>query len=386
MDTNRSGVPIREISNRISLVFMLTFAAALLLLGRAETYVFDRARQVVTDLAAPLLEVAARPVSAVRRLIERTDEYAYVFDENERLRAENARLLAWKEAALKLESKASRYEALLNVQVDPDIGYVSGRVVSDSGGPFVDTVIVNLGRAHGVKSGDAVVDTEGLVGRIVSTGEKASRILLLTDLNSRVPVVIEPAHYKAVLAGDNTDWPRLEYLAVTSSVSPGDRVVTSGDGGLIPPGVPVGLVIQTSDGFLRVQSFADRNRLDFVRVLKYEFPNKVDRQSPPSVLLGPPVPPKPIETAKPIAQIPGAPKPATPPASQVAPSAKPSRTPAEAATAAEVRKPAKPSAPPAVVSPVAPGGMQPIPDDVEDGTPPPSEIGPDGSETPGAER
>lgn len=287
MDPNRSALPFREFSHRISLVFMLTLAAALLLLGRAETYVFDRARQVVTDLAAPLLEVASRPVAATRRVIERTDEYAYVFDENERLRAENARLLAWKEEALKLQGKVARYEALLNVQVDPSIEYASGRVVSDSGGPFVETVLVNVGTDQGAKSGQAVIDTDGLVGRLVSTGPKASRVLLLTDLNSRVPVVIEPAHYKAVLAGDNTDWPKLEYLAAQSAISPGDRVVTSGDGGLIPPGLPVGLVIQTSSGDLRVQTFSDRGRLDFVRVLQYEFPSRVKRQDPPEVLKGP---------------------------------------------------------------------------------------------------
>lgn len=286
MEPNRTALPFREFSHRVSLIFMLTLAAALLLLGRAETYVFDRARQVVTDLAAPLLEVASRPVAATRRLIERTDEYAYVFDENERLRAENARLLAWKEEALKLQAKIARYEALLNVQVDPSIEYVSGRVVSDSGGPFIDTVLVNVGREQGARSGLAVIDSDGLVGRIVATGPQASRVLLLTDLNSRIPVVVEPAQYKAILAGDNTEWPTLEYLATQSAVSAGDRVVTSGDGGLIPAGIPVGLVIQTSDGDLRVQTFSDRGRLNFVRVLQYEFPSQVRRQDPPELLQG----------------------------------------------------------------------------------------------------
>ncbi|MCE9650798.1 MAG: rod shape-determining protein MreC [Parvibaculum sp.] len=391
MDPNRSAIPIREISHRISLVFMLTLAAALLLLGRAETYVFDRARQVVTDMAAPLLEIASRPVSAARRVVERTDEYAYVFDENERLRAENARLLAWKEAALKLEAKVARYEALLNVQVDPQIKYVSGRVVSDNGGPFVDTVIVNIGKSQGVKSGDAVIDTDGVVGRIVATGDKAARVLLLTDLNSRIPVVIEPAHYKAVLAGDNTDWPKLEYLTVTSSVSPGDRVVTSGDGGLIPPGLPIGLVIQTSDGFMRVQTFADRDRLDFVRVLQYEFPTEVARQDPPAVLKGPAVTSKPVEAAPEVVAKPGAPKPATPPYT-------PGATPKPAAAAqapkpavATKPKPVKPAPPVTAPSATAPSGivMQPIPDPndeiEEDSAPPPSDINPGGVDTPGTE-
>jgi rod shape-determining protein MreC len=361
MDPNRSAMPIREISNRISLVFMLTLAAALLLLGRAETYVFDRARQVVTDMAAPLLEIASRPVSAARRVIERTDEYAYVFDENERLRAENARLQAWKENALKLEAKVSRYEALLNVQVDPGINYVSGRVVSDNGGPFVDTVIVNVGRMQGAKSGDAVIDTDGVIGRIVSTGEEASRVLLLTDLNSRLPVVIEPGHYKAVLAGDNTNWPRLDYLLATSSVSPGDRVVTSGDGGLIPPGLPIGLVIQTSDGHLRVQSFANRERLDYVRVLKYQFPSDVARQDPPDVLKGPAVTSTPAPTEAPP----------VPPANL-----KPA-----------VKKPAAS----AVAKPKPAASMAPIPDsgadaDEVDAPPPPSDdVTPGGVDTPRTE-
>lgn len=366
---------------------MLTLAAALLLLGRAETYVFDEARQVVTDMTAPLLEIASRPVSAARRVVERTDEYAYVFDENERLRAENARLLAWKDAALRLESKLARYEALLNVQIDPAIKYVSGRVVSDNGGPFVDTVIVNVGREAGAKSGDGVVDTDGLVGRIVATGKKASRILLLTDLNSRIPVVIEPAHYKAVLAGDNTDWPKLEYLASTSSVSPGDRVVTSGDGGLIPPGIPVGVVIQTSDGFLRVQTFSDRDRLDFVRILKYEFPSQIDRQDPPAVLLGPPVESKPVERVKPAATIPGAPKPATPPLTEGA------SAPAKPAKPAPVaKKPEKKPAPPPQVlppeaTPAAPSAstMQPVPDAEEDVPPPEEDVVPGSQDTPGTE-
>lgn len=349
MDPNRLSMPLREMSNRLSLVFMLTLAIALLLLGRAETYVFDRARQVATDMAAPLLELASRPVAATRRLIERTDEYAYVFDENERLREENARLMEWRDVALKLEAKLARYEALLNVQVDPEIKYLSGRVISDNGGPFVETVIVNVGAEKGVKSGQAVIDTEGLVGRVVATGPKASRVLLLTDLNSRIPVTIEPAAYKAILAGDNTDWPRLDYVSNAGSVSPGDRVVTSGDGGLIPPGLPIGLVIQTDDGLLRVQTFAERNRLDFVRLLQYDFPNQIKRQDPPSVLLGPPVkaPPAPPPAQLPTATLPtgrpAAASPARPAAAAPATTAPATTGPAPSAPAANTSAPTAPA-------------------------------------------
>ncbi len=282
---NKPTLPVREVSGRVSLIFMVTLAAALLLLGRAETYVVDQARQVVTDLAAPLLELASRPVAAARRVVESTNQYAYVFDENERLREENTRLLAWREAALKLEAKVARFEALLNVQLDPAISYVTGRVVGDSGGPFVETYIVNVGSDQNVESGQAVIDTAGLIGRVVATGTKASRILLLTDLNSRVPVSIEPSRTRAVLAGDNSPWPQLEYIPVGVLVEPGDRVVTSGHGGLLPPGLPIGVVIQDDSGLLRVQTFSNRSRLDVIRILQYQFPVEVDRQDPPLILV-----------------------------------------------------------------------------------------------------
>jgi rod shape-determining protein MreC len=255
------------------------------------------------------------------------------------------------------------------VQVDPGINYVSGRVVSDNGGPFVDTVIVNVGRDQGAKSGDAVIDTDGLIGRIVSTGERAARVLLLTDLNSRMPVVIEPGHYKAVLAGDNTKWPRLDYLLASSSAAPGDRVVTSGDGGLIPPGLPVGLVIKTSDGILRVQSFANRERLDFVRVLKYAFPTQVQRQDPPEVLKGPPISSTPAPTG-----VPPLPSSEPLPVKRKAPPVKPV-TPSVVAKKPVAAKPAT---------------MKPIPDPADteevDAPPPPGEdVTPGGSDTAGTE-
>lgn len=196
-------------------------------------------------------------------------------------------------------------------------------------------------------------------------------MLLLTDLNSRMPVVIEPGHYKAVLAGDNTDWPRLDYLTSTSSVSPGDRVVTSGDGGLIPPGLPVGLVIKTSDGVLRVQSFANRERLDYVRVLKYAFPTGVKRQDPPDVLKGPAVSSTPAPTG-----VPPVPPVEPLPVKRKAEKAKPP------ATTAEKKKPE--------ATTPASATMKPIPDPADqeelDTPPPPADdITPGGTDTAGTE-
>lgn len=276
---NRVKLPFRVSSYRLSLVLTMALAS-LLLVGRAESYLVDRMRQAMTDLSAPLLEIASRPVAAVRNLIASTDEYAYVFEENARLRAENEALKAWRERALALERRVARFEALLDVATDPAIGYVTGRIIGDSGGPFVHAYIVNLSAADGVRPGQAVVDDDGVIGRVVSAGATASRVLLLTDLNSRIPVRIEPSGYRAIAMGDNTRFPLLSFLPPEAVLSAGDRVVTSGHGGMMPPDLPVGIVVMDAEGRPRLQSYSEFDRTSLVRVLQYAFPTRAVADPP----------------------------------------------------------------------------------------------------------
>ncbi len=272
----RVEMPIRARSQRVSLLIMIAVSCALLLLGRAEAYVFDQARDKVSEATAPVLEILSTPIAIVRDWIEGVQGFFDVYAENQRLKDENARLLEWKATALRMEQTASRYQALLDVQLEPTIGYVTGRVIADSGGPFVHTYIVNAGRKHGVQVGQGVIDTEGLIGRIVGVGNSASRVLIVNDLNSRVPVLIEPGHYRAIMVGDNSSTPRLEFLPDEVDIEQGDRVITSGHGGLLPPGLPVGEVVIEKEGTYFVKPYGDQARVDFVRILSYEFPREIE--------------------------------------------------------------------------------------------------------------
>ena len=266
---------------------LVILALIMLLLGRAQVPWMQQAGDLVTEFATPVLEMLSRPVNQVRRLGERTMDYSAVYAENERLRAELERLKVAEHTAEQLQIRVNRLEALLNVQLEPSIEYVTGRVISDSGGPFVDTVITNIGRRAGATNGQAVVDGDGLVGRVISTGPDASRVLLLSDLNSRIPVAIQPSNFKAILAGDNSDRPVLQYLSNDAKIAVGDRVVTSGDGGLMPAGIPVGMVVEALGGEKRVEVFSDKDRLTYVRVLRFAFPEDIDTRAPPPALGGP---------------------------------------------------------------------------------------------------
>jgi rod shape-determining protein MreC len=258
----------------------MSLSVALLLLTRAEAYVFDEARNKVAEISAPVMEFLSAPLAVMREWVGDLRDYFGVYEENRRLKAENERLMAWKTAAENLEQRLARYEALLDVQLEPGIGYITARVIGDSGGPFVRTYIVNAGRDDGVDVGQAVVDAEGLVGRVVGSGATSARVLLISDLNSRIPVLVEPSHYRAIMRGANDTQPELLELPEAFEISPGDRVVTSGHGGMLPPGLPVGEVILDSSGKYRVEPFAREPRIDYVRILKYEFPNDVDEARP----------------------------------------------------------------------------------------------------------
>lgn len=255
------------------LAFLIFVSAVLLFIGRADPTVFEKSRLWVIDGVAPVLETVSKPVMSAIDYIGQADDFVSLFEENERLREENQQLKDWREATLRLEQKLERYQALLNVQIDPQIDFVTGRVIAESGGPFLRTFVVNLGTNQSVKKGHAVIDANGLIGRVVAAGNDASRILLLTDLNSKVPVFVEPEHVRALLAGDNRNSPYLEHLPKNYKPEIGSRVVTSGDGGLLPPGLPIGMVTQQEpNAQSRVALFSNLSQTDFVRIVQYEFP------------------------------------------------------------------------------------------------------------------
>lgn len=268
----RFATPLKLVVQRFAFVLLVGAALSLIVLDRAEPKLTERLRVAVTDFAAPLLEFAARPAASIAAVSERVEQFLAVYTENEALRAENERLKEWQAAVLELNDENRALRAMLNVVADPRASFISARVIGDGGGAFVRTVLINAGTRDGVATGQAVVNGDGLIGRIVEAGERTARVLLLTDLNSRIPVVVESSRERAILSGDNSDSPKLAYLADDATVAPGDRIVTSGHGGMFPPGLLVGRVTAVDGDRVRVAPFADWRKLEFVSVLNYVVP------------------------------------------------------------------------------------------------------------------
>jgi len=267
--SSRIAAPVRSLAHRFAYVGFVLAAFVLMLLGKADAVLMERFRIQVVDAVAPILDVIARPVDAVSGLVADVQRLATIHEDNKRLQEEKANLLAWQAAARRLEAENKSLRSLLNFAAEGQVSFISGRVIADTGGAFAHSLVLNAGSRAGVTKGQAVVTGEGLIGRVAGVGARSSRILLITDINSRIPVIIEPSRVRAIMAGDNSGRSGLIHLTPGATVSPGDRVVTSGHGGAFPMGLPVGVVESVSDGGIDVRPFVERSRVEYVRVIDF---------------------------------------------------------------------------------------------------------------------
>lgn len=256
--------PLRRLLLGILLIALL----GLLVLWRLDSPRIERLRAQIVDTVVPSFDWAMRPVTMLADLATDLRSYQRLVEQNNELRRELQQMKAWREAALQLEQQNAKLLDLNNLKLDPKLTYITGIVLADSGSPFRQSVLLNVGARDGIRDGWPVMDGIGLVGRISGVGGDTARVVLLTDSNSRVPVTIQPSGQRAVLAGDNSLRPLVLFVENPDAVRPGDRVVSSGDGGVFPADLLVGQMALGADRRLRLRPSADYERLEFLRVLR----------------------------------------------------------------------------------------------------------------------
>lgn len=256
--------PVRRLLVTVLVLVLL----AVLIIWRIDSPRVERFRAAVIDRVVPSFDWAMAPVDMVVGLTRDVQSYQRLVQQNQDLRRELQQMKAWREAALQLEQQNAKLLDLNNVRLDPKLTYITGVVLADSGSPFRQSVLLNVGARDGIREGWPTMDGIGLVGRISGVGRETARVILLTDTNSRIPITIQPSGQKAVLAGDNTLTPPVQFLEDDDQVRPGDRVISSGDGGVFPADLLVGHIVLGTDRRLRVRLSADYGRLEFLRVLR----------------------------------------------------------------------------------------------------------------------
>jgi rod shape-determining protein MreC len=248
------------------LIVLFILAGVLLVFDRPDNRApaLSALRAAFNDAAVPLLEIAAQPLRGVNNIAPWWRRQIELAEDNRAIREELAELSAWRDAALNLGEQVRRQQEILNLEMSAPRSRVTAWTVADSGGPFVRARLVGVGQEHGVEPGYPAVNVYGLVGRTVNVGRRSSRILLLTDLNSRVSVMADRSNARAMMVGDNSEFPRLDYVGRAPDLRDGDRIVTSGDDNVLPRGLPVGDAVRGRDGVWRVALYSDAAPLDLV--------------------------------------------------------------------------------------------------------------------------
>ena len=317
----------RKSNAQLPLVIVIALAVVLVLLGKAQSGLLDKARVHVTDMLAPVLQTVRAPVAGFDRWMGSITEIFSVYQQNLKLKEENARLRQWRNVAIVLQGRVGRYQTLLHAVPDPEMNAVLARVIGRANRPFLQTMILDAGREHHALPGQAVVDARGMIGRIYLTGSRTSWVILLTDLNSRIPVTISASagnsgNVQGMMTGDNSAYPTIDMVSHTVTLHEGDQVTSSGDGGLLPSGLPIGTVVSDGSGGWRVALLADPGASQDVEILNFSKPPETPpatAQLPveaaglkPQVLQPPPAPapvvatpaPKPVVAPKPVAEVP----------------------------------------------------------------------------------
>jgi rod shape-determining protein MreC len=308
----------------------------LLFLSRTQAGLFDRMRAGMSDWSAPVLRSVQTPVSGVNRWFGDIDGLFTLYRDNLRLKSENARLRQWQGRALALEARLAREENLLHAMPQHKNYLALAHVIGHSGKPFLETLILDAGKANGARAGLAVMDGRGLIGRIFVAGRHTSWVVLTSDINSRIPVTVGAGREQAILAGDNSDTPVLEALRPRAKVKIGDQIVTSGDGGTVPAGIAVGLLV-SQHGQRRAQLFADPATADDVEIMKASaLPETLPSNAPQDAFM----------TAG-MTPLPAPPQPQPQPANQTlaAHASRPDQTEKTAAAVVKAPPPAQSSAP-----------------------------------------
>ena len=260
---------IRLMVKKFAIVLLFFVAFLMMLFNKTDSVIIDKTSSVATSVFFPIVDFLAVPA----RIISGTLNYFYDFknirEENKKLREENRELVVRSSRATALEIENQLLSNLLNYIPPKGVSYSVARVVAEEGDTFSHALIIYTANNNMVKKGQVVLSDSGVVGRIEHVGSVYSKVILITDINSKIPVMIEKSRVRGILSGDNTSVPKLIFTPLEADLRVGDKIITSGVAGVFPPGLPVGKISVVDNGNIKVKPFGDLDRLEYVRIVDY---------------------------------------------------------------------------------------------------------------------
>ncbi len=274
-----SNLLVHRPLRRLVIALTALFLFGLFIFWRIDNERMAAVRADLVDRLLPAFEIGMSPVNFATDAFKAIGDFSSVVDRVAELEEENRRLQEWRQRAIALEQQNAALREVANVQLSGELPTISAQVTADTSGAFRNSVLVNVGRRNGVSDGWAVLDGSGLLGRISGVGRTSSRVMLLTDSSSQVPIKIKPSGARGIVSGNNRSLPLIRLVSNLNQISPGDSVYTSGDGGVFPPDLLVGTVSIDQNGQVGVSPAANLGNLEFVIIIRSRPPEAVEASS-----------------------------------------------------------------------------------------------------------
>ena len=260
---------IRLLAKKFALVLLFLSAFALMLVNKTDTAIIEKTSSIATDVVSPLIDTMVVPARAIASVYDYLKELKQIHSENQELRKENLRLLQIRDKALALEVENKILSGLLNYIAPPEAKFVTARVIAEEGDAFSHSIVAYTGDNADIKKGQVVLSDRGVVGRIEQVGKFYSKIILITDINSKIPVMVERTRVRGILTGNNTPNPNMDFIPLEAELTVGDRIITSGVAGIFPAGLPIGKISSIEKNNVKISTFTNLDRLEYVRIVDF---------------------------------------------------------------------------------------------------------------------
>ena len=252
---------------RLVHVVLIALSFSLMFIGKADLVAMRDLRMSSNDFLAPVIDFVSAPIRGVETMAEGIRTVASLRAENVRLQAENDLLQRWRRRAEILESENQQLRSVTGTVSDENRSLITARAVTAPGGSFAHTILIAIGDESGIAAGDPVITSNGLVGIVYEVGRAYARVLMISDINARIPVMLASSSWPGLTIGRNGEYLELAFLPAEARPEVGELVLTSGHGGILPAGLAVGRVDRVDGEDIRVRPAVEFRNLGYVSVL-----------------------------------------------------------------------------------------------------------------------
>jgi len=260
----RSAFLKKSNKQQFSLLALILFSIFLIFLSNLNFVGIKYIKMVVNETTYRLSAITSYPEKKINQSVRFLYEYYNVYNENQNLKNQIDQLKNEKFNYIFLENENKKLKEIIGDNTFSSDGVIS-KVLLDKDGQFLKSIILNKGTRDGIKKGMVVLEKNYLIGQIIEVNFATSRAILISDLNSNIPVVLEPGGFQSILSGTGKDYGKIKYSKNKLILDEETIVYTSGSGGNFKAGLPVGKINNEIDDFV-VEFFSDLSQLSYVKI------------------------------------------------------------------------------------------------------------------------